>query len=117
MKWGTENSKGIKIINARSETSDLYFKNLKKCVMIVEGYYEWKLTLSQSGVESKKPFYFKNADKDKSYLLIAGLYAQKEDENGFDYKQFIVLTQKANNKKLEDIHDRMPLILNDELVE
>lgn len=116
MKWGTENSKGIKIINARSETSDLYFKNMKKCVMVVQGYYEWKVTLSQSGVESKKPFYFKNEDKDKNYLLIAGLYKQKEDLNGFDFKQFIVLTAEAN-KQIEDIHDRMPLLLNDELAE
>ena len=96
MKWGTENSKGIKIINARSETSDLYFKNMRKCVMIVQGYYEWKINISQSGIETKKPFYFQKVDKYKNYLLIAGLCNQKKDSNGFDFKQFIVITQEAN---------------------
>jgi len=116
MKWGIENSKGIKINNARSETSDIYFKNMKKCVMVIQGYYEWKINFSKSGIESKIPYFFQNADKNKNYLFIAGLHNQKEDSNGFEYKQFILLTQAAN-KQLDEIHDRMPLILHEELVE
>jgi len=116
MKWGTHNSKGIKIINARSETSDIYFKNMKKCVLIIQGYFEWKVLYSHSGKETKKPYFFSNANKQKDYLLIAGLYNQIEDINGFDYKQFILLTQAAN-KQVESIHDRMPLIISENLVE
>jgi putative SOS response-associated peptidase YedK len=107
MKWGTTNSKGFKVINARSETSDFFFKNLKKCVLIVQGFYEWKtikseyvpLSIPLSGSKSisttvselgngnknykknvkeiKKPYFFRNSNPQKDYLFIAGKYKDK----------------------------------------
>lgn len=125
MKWGTTNSKGFKVINARSETSDIYFKNLEKCVMVVQGFYEWKTNISESGVETKKPYFFKRTNPKKDYLFIAGKYKNKnkfslnkdeknENENS-DIKEFLILTQEASNKTSE-IHHRMPLILNEETI-
>lgn len=116
MKWSTTNSKEVKVINARSETSDLYFKNFKKCVIIIQGYYEWKVTTSASGKDIKQPYFFRSANKEQEYLLLAGLYKDKYDSKGFEYKEFLVLTQEAN-KQIASIHDRMPVILSDEIME
>jgi putative SOS response-associated peptidase YedK len=135
MKWGTTNSKGYKVINARSETSDLFFKNLKKCVLIVQGFYEWKTFKkesefvskfgSESGKEIKKPYFFKSSNPEKDYLFIAGKYKNKyfndnekhnHNDNYDDIKEFLILTQEAS-KKASEIHHRMPIILNEENIE
>jgi putative SOS response-associated peptidase YedK len=74
MKWGTKNRDQIPVINARSETiiSHSYFKNFKRCVIIVQGYYEW------SDIKDKQAFYFHK--KDGKYLYLAGLYKETTDE-------------------------------------
>jgi putative SOS response-associated peptidase YedK len=74
MKWGTKNKDNIPVINARSETiiSHGYFKNYKRCVIIIQGYYEW------SEIKDKNVFYFH--DREGKLIYLAGLYREATDE-------------------------------------
>lgn len=80
MKWGIKNKDEIPIINARSENVSVYqiYKNMKRCVIIINGYYEWKTIISQSGEESSQPYYIHNKNED--YLTLGGLYREAADE-------------------------------------
>ncbi len=71
MKWGTKNKDEIPVINARSETVATYFKTWKRCAVIIQGYYEWKQNRTTS-----QPYYIH--DKEKDYLLVAGIYKEIE---------------------------------------
>ncbi|MEA3392738.1 MAG: SOS response-associated peptidase, partial [Candidatus Marinimicrobia bacterium] len=96
--WSNENtySKSKKLINARSETltTKSSFKNLisqNRCVVISDGYYEWK----KYG-KNKIPFYIQNFDN--NFLLMAGLYniwKSKANEKIFTYT---IITTKSNNE-------------------
>ena len=89
------------LINARLETINekISFKNLIKssrCVVIADGYYEWKL------VEKKKVPYF-IFRKDRQTMYIAGIYANNE---------FCLMTESSDGILL-DIHHRRPVIINE----
>lgn len=77
MKWGSKNKDNIPFVNARSETVAMYFKTWKRCVIIVQGYYEWKEQKSQSNFITTQPFYIH--DKNRDYLLLAGIYRENID--------------------------------------
>jgi putative SOS response-associated peptidase YedK len=76
VKWGTTNKDNIPIINARSETADIYpiFKNCNRCVLIIQGYYEWK----RDDPSKKQPYYFHF--KNDEPLFVAGLYRISDDQ-------------------------------------
>ena len=120
MKWGTLNSNSIPLINARSENFNLFYKNWKRCVVIISGYYEWKKIFSKNDSEKvidSEPYYIKSSTVD--YLSVAGVYRQ---DGKFFYKisdeeNVVLFVTKSANKLVEHIHDRMPLIINDELTE
>jgi putative SOS response-associated peptidase YedK len=91
-----------KIANARSETvaSKSSFKELflnNRCLVPMQGYYEWFRPSDES--KKKQPFYIYS---EKMKLLpVAGIFQENE---------VVILTQAAN-KKLEKIHDRMPVLV------
>lgn len=89
------------LINARSETINekISFKAIiksSKCIVVADGYYEWKL------IEKKKVPYF-IFRKDKKPLFIAGIFANNE---------FCLVTENADGCLL-DIHHRKPVIMNE----
>lgn len=105
-KWGFPNfaKKGV-IINARSETIDekRMFKTAfheRRCVVPSTGFYEW---------QGKDKYYFTLPDT--STLYMAGIYTEFADENCF-----VILTTKANNS-MENIHDRMPIVLAKDMIQ
>lgn len=106
MAWGFPNyaKKGV-IINARSETvkeKRTFSKPImeSRCIVPATGFYEWD--------SSKNKIRFER--KDTSILYMAGIWKRYEDED-----RFVILTTDAN-ESMKDIHDRMPLILeNSEL--
>ncbi len=78
-KWGTKNKDNNSLINARSETVPLYFNHWKRCVIIIEGYYEWKKINSQNDPEKviySQPYYIHN--KETNFLILAGIYKGEE---------------------------------------
>ena len=89
------------LINARLETINekISFKKLiqlNKCVVVADGFYEWK-----RDEKNKIPHYF--VREDKKTMFIAGI---------FDQNQFCLITEQAN-ENLKSIHHRQPVILNE----
>jgi len=68
-----------------------------RCVVIMEGYFEWN--------EKKEPFSLR--PKEGDHFLVAGLYTPDN--------QVIILT-KAATPELAKVHHRMPVILSHEEV-
>lgn len=101
MTWGFPNfkKKGV-LINARSETvkekrtfSDSILH--RRCIIPATGFYEWD--------KSKNKVSFKR--KDNQILFMGGIWRTYEDG-----KRFVILTTNANGS-VSQIHERMPLIL------
>ena len=107
LQWGLTHSwakeKKIKpLINARLETlkEKISFKNLinnNRCLVVADGYYEWKREKI-----GKQPYYFTRFDNKAMYF--AGIYK---------YHQFIIITMQADSNVI-DIHHRQPIIINEE---
>lgn len=100
------------MINARSETAATKpafrsaFKR-KRCLVLADGYFEWV----KEG-RKKKPFWIRM--QDEKPFLMAGLWEQWRDKSIVDaepMETFTILTTSSNTLT-EDIHDRMPVILN-----
>ncbi len=114
-KWGFPNfkSSGV-IINARAETvadKPMFRRSFasKRCLVPANGYYEW-LTHDN---KTKTKYLIKV--KDKSIFYMAGLYNIFTDASGNPYAAIAIITTEANSD-ISFIHDRMPVILNDESV-
>ena len=90
------------LINARLETlgEKITFKNLIKnyrCLVVADGYYEW---MRRENV--KTPHYFTR--EDDRLMFFAGIYKDH---------QFLIITQEASSH-VADIHQRQPVIINEE---
>lgn len=118
MKWGlipsfTEKSEKpnyFKMFNARSESirEKASFRRLvpkRRCLVAVEGFYEWKKDGSK-----KQPYYIHF--KDGQPLVLAALYDCWENPEGELLYTFTILTT-SSSPALEWLHDRMPVILGD----
>jgi putative SOS response-associated peptidase YedK len=98
-------------INARSETilEKPMFKNLigkRRCLVPANGFYEWQ---KRNG--AKQPYFI--GVKDDPTFAFAGLYDFHKDEADEWQGSYTILTTSAN-KLMEEIHDRMPVILRKE---
>ena len=96
------------VINSRIETinSKLLFKDSflkRKCIIPANGYFEW----SQKEGE-KKPYLITLGNGELIYF--AGVW-RKEKYNDDKRRVFSIITKTAN-KKINEIHHRMPVILN-----
>lgn len=107
--WAKEASIGAKMINARSETltEKASFKQAfksRRCLVISDGYYEWK----RNSAKSKIPFRI-HLDS-KEIFAYAGLWdAYKNDDDSILHTFTIITTD--SNETTAHIHDRMPVIL------
>ena len=106
--WAKDDSIGSKLINARAETllQKPSFQNLvprKRCVVITDGYYEWKRTSSKS-----IPFYIRH--RENKLLPMAGLWDIWKNLSGDSIFSYTVITTTPA-PDIEDIHHRMPVIL------
>ncbi len=103
-KWGLPGFDGKQVIfNARSESAQEKptFKDAvakRRIVVPAAGFYEW------NSLKEKSIFY----RKDHPALFMAGLYNPYEGGN-----RFVILTTAAN-PSMEPVHNRMPLLLEEE---
>lgn len=100
-------TKGV-IINARSESAEerpMFRKSLheRRCAIPSTGFFEW----TQNGEKTKYRFNL----PENNTLYLAGFYNEFSEEN-----RFVILTTEANNS-MADVHNRMPVILPQNLVE
>ncbi len=105
--WADDPKIGYRMINARAETaaSKPAFRSpfrQSRCLILADGYYEWKKTDG-----SKQPFYIRR--KDGKPFAFAGLYSHwDKEEKPID--SCTILTTDAN-ELMRPLHDRMPVIL------
>lgn len=108
--WAKDMSIGYKMINARSETvhqKPAYKRLLKKrrCLIPATGFFEWKKLDGR-----KQPFHIRL--KNEEVFALAVLWDQWEHEGEIVNSCTILTTRQ--NKLMEDIHNRMPVILTKE---
>lgn len=108
--WAKDAKIGYKMINARAETlqEKPAFKHSfkrKRCIIPADSFYEWK---AENNV--KKPMRIQL--KSHEIFSLAGLWEQWEQNGETIYSCTIITT--APNALMEDIHDRMPVILKRE---
>ncbi|WP_091020695.1 SOS response-associated peptidase [Paenibacillus amylolyticus] len=109
--WFKDDKIGNKMINARAETltEKASFKRLissKRCIIPTNGFYEWK----KEGSE-KRPM--RILMKDDHLFSLAGLYDTRTDPDGNKLSTCTIITTQPNDL-MEDIHNRMPVILRPE---
>ncbi|SFJ76914.1 Putative SOS response-associated peptidase YedK [Paenibacillus sp. UNC496MF] len=112
--WAKDKKVGFKMINARAETvaeKPAFGRLLKSQRVIIpaDGFYEWR----KDGKE-KQPFRFQL--KDKSTFGFAGLWDEWTQPNGEKLRSCTIITTTPN-AFVEDVHDRMPVILERDTVE
>ena len=110
--WAKDPGIGAKLINARSETiaEKASFKNAlkhRRCLVIANGFYEWK----KSSKKSKIPYHIYLPKK--ALFAFAGLWETYTNEEETPIHTFTIITTKAS-EKVSNIHERMPVILNQE---
>jgi putative SOS response-associated peptidase YedK len=109
--WAKDIRIGNKLINARAETitEKASFKNSfrrKRCLVLSDGFFEWKKV-------NKEKFPFRILRKDNSLFSMAGLWDTWKDAEGRETQSFTIITTSAN-QLMQDIHNRMPVILHPE---
>jgi putative SOS response-associated peptidase YedK len=110
--WAKDMSIGYKMINARAETlsEKPSFKNAykkKRCLIIADSFYEWK----RLDPKTKVPMRIKLKSDD--LFAMAGLWENWKSPEGKSVYTCSVITTSANTL-VQDIHDRMPVILKPE---
>ena len=109
--------KGPQLINARAETvttSPAYRSAArhKRCLIPMDGYYEWKPNPDNPKRGPKTPFYFYRLDGRP--LLVAGLWSvwrPPQSESGPLLTCTVITTDAPGD--LAQVHDRMPLVLGE----
>ncbi len=107
--WAEDLKIGSSLINARSETlrekpSFRESFQYRRCVVVTDGYYEWK----PLGKSSKQPFWIHRAGE-APYLML-GLWAlNTKVEAGSPIISASIVTRPSTDW-LTEIHSRMPLI-------
>lgn len=109
--WAKDDKNASKLINARAETllEKPSFKDLissRRCIIPTDGFYEWK-----KQPNGKQPM--RIVMSDSSIFSMAGLYDIWMDADGKRHSTCTIITTTPN-RLMEDIHDRMPVILRPE---
>ncbi|NNN08155.1 MAG: SOS response-associated peptidase [Acidimicrobiaceae bacterium] len=111
--WAKDPSVSNRLFNARGETvaeKSSFRAAFKKrpCVIPVDGFYEW----DHRPGRAKQPNFFTRRDHEP--LLLAGLYEHWRDPAGPEdapWVQTCTVITTTPNEDMNEIHDRMPVIL------
>ncbi|WP_419887967.1 SOS response-associated peptidase [Neobacillus niacini] len=110
--WAKDMSIGYKMINARAETltEKPSFQNAyqkKRCLIVADSFYEWK----KLDHKTKIPMRIKLKSND--LFAMAGVWEKWKSPDGKSIYSCSVITTSPN-ELVQDIHDRMPVILKPE---
>lgn len=111
--WAKDPKMGNRMINARSETlaqkpSFRAAFRRRRCLIPADGFYEWK---REPGEQSKTPIYIK-LESGKPFSF-AGLWENWQSPDGSLIRSCTIITTQPNDF-MNDIHNRMPVILPEE---
>ena len=123
-RWAPDASRAASLINARIETvaEKPSFRDLvaqHRCVIPMDGYFEWKEQLRHDAMRPiKQPYYFSARNQSRyshrGVLAVAGLWTVWKDpnkSNGQVVHTAVALTTDAN-AMVSQIHHRMPVLLD-----
>ena len=128
-RWASDSSRAASMINARVETvaekpsfRDLVSKN--RCVLPMDGYFEWKEQLRHDAIKPiKQPYYFSaNSQSRHSHqgvLAVAGLWTAWKDPSqpNSQFTHTVVALTTIANDMVGEIHHRMPVLLDEQGVD
>lgn len=108
--WADDPKIAYNLINARADTvhSKPSFRSAfkqRRCLVLADGYYEWKKLDSKS----KQPYYFQRADG--ASFAFAGLWEHWSKEK--EPVESCTLITTEPNTMAATVHDRMPVILHE----
>ncbi|REK08622.1 MAG: SOS response-associated peptidase [Planctomycetota bacterium] len=106
--WADDPAIGNRMINARSETAATKpaFREAfrrRRCLVVGDGFFEWK-----GHARPKQPYYIR-LQEDRP-LAFAGLW-ERWRQGELTIESCTILTTTAN-ELLQELHDRMPVILD-----
>src|SRR5713101_8887915 len=113
-RWARDNRRASQCINAKAETLEQRptFREAfqqRRCVVPGDGFYEW------SGPKGKRqPLWIH--PRDGGLMLFAGLYESWYTERNQPEVTFTIVTCAAN-AVIAEIHDRLPVVLDDRAAE
>ena len=113
-RWARDNSRASQCINAKAETleqrptfSEAFQQ--RRCVVPADGFYEW------TGPKGKRqPLWIH--PRAGGLMLFAGLYESWYPEKNQPEVTFTIVTCAAN-AAIAEIHDRMPVVLDERAAE
>jgi len=103
-KFSTFNAR---IENLNESGSWKHLVGKKHCVIITDGFYEWK-KLDEKG-KKKQPYLIRM--KEMRFTLMAGLWDTWLDKNTGELVQSCTIITRPANDDMKDFHDRMPCLL------
>jgi putative SOS response-associated peptidase YedK len=108
--WADDPKIGNRLINARAETvaTKPAFRKAyerRRCLILADGFYEWK----KQG-KAKQPYFIHRPD-DQPFAF-AGLWEWWKG-NGLEIASCTIITTAAN-AMMRPLHDRMPVILDEQ---
>lgn len=115
--WAKDPTVGNRMFNARGETvaTKPSFRSAftkRPCVIPVDGFYEWDHRPGQH----REPNYFTRQDGEP--MLFAGLYEfWRDPERDGDALITCTIITTTPSTDLDDLHDRMPVVLDPDDVE
>jgi len=112
--WEPDFSTKLSTINARSETvfdSPLFGElvSRQRCIIPLSGFFEWK-------TEGARRRPFKIHLQTNAIMSVAGIWEAWRPGTRFERRSFTILTTAAN-RFMQEIHDRMPVILDSSVID
>ncbi|HHV65098.1 MAG TPA: SOS response-associated peptidase [Peptococcaceae bacterium] len=109
--WANKQTNWSGMINARAETIDIkpsfkHWLSRQRCLIPANGFYEWKKV-----GRSKIPYFFKL--NNRKLFCFAGIWDAWKSPEGKIFKTCAIITTVAN-EIMSPIHNRMPVILEQE---
>lgn len=120
--WSKEPKTAFSTINAVGEKlgeSKLYapYFRSSRCLVPADAFYEWKKLAVEkevrgrkTTVQEKQPMCIRM--KDQSPFMFAGLFSVWKSEKGEELPSYAIITTTPN-ELMKNIHDRMPVILEE----
>jgi putative SOS response-associated peptidase YedK len=109
--WTQPGEKPQIMINARKESLTekpgfQKYLNQQRCLIPASGFYEWKTV-----GKLKQPYYISLPNE--PVFCFAGIWEESIDQSGQIQQSVAIITTQPNDL-MEDIHNRMPVILREE---